>query len=155
MKQDLYIRNLPVLGLATAVLLILHLTEPASSQQDFTRAQVPNFILNVFYPARASSAAAAEALTCRAITDRISRNSARFNKELVTNTNRRIIFSSPDSRIMSSRMQSRLDRLADLYYNRFRRRRMTVLKAWTSFPDSDLIGDENSLHYEGQFKLII
>ncbi len=130
-------------------LTVLQIFIPAGhSQQDFTTAQIPDFRRGVFYPARSSNAAEAEVRTCRAITDRIDRNSARFNNELVTNTNTRIIFSTADSRLMSSRMQSRLDDLAEEYFKKFSRR-MTVLKAWTPYPDRDLSGDQESLHYEG------
>ena len=69
--------------------------------------------------------------------------------ELVTNTNGDIVFSTTDSRIMSSRMQSRLNSLATLYYQwKGKRSRITVLRAWTQFPDPQ-VNDEMSLHYEG------
>lgn len=137
-----------LLLLATAGVGLLLLLQVASGQQDFTRAQIPAFRVGIFYPARSNNVREAEIMTCRAITDRITRNSARFNNELVTNTNRGIYFRSADTRIMTSRMQSRLDDLASAYYRTYRRR-MTVTKAWTPFPDSQLRGDENSLHYEG------
>ena len=82
---------------------------------------------------------------CRPIVDHIDRNSARFRAELVTNTNSKISFATADSNIMSSRMQSRLDRLADLYTSG----RMTIRKAWSQYPDSQLAG-VNSLHFEGK-----
>lgn len=135
---------------AFAVLLLL--VSAASSQQDFSTGQVPTFTVGVFYPGRSSNPLQAEVETCRAITDRIERNSARFNTELVTNTNNGINFANADSRLMSSRMQSRLDDLAQVYNARFGQR-MTVLKAWTPYPDSQLGGETESLHYEG--KLIL
>jgi len=118
------------------------------SQQDFTTLQVPDFDVGVFYPGRSSSAREAEVETCRAITDRIKRNSARFNNELVTNFNSEITFNTDDSRVMTSRMQSRLDALASAYFAETGRR-MTILKAWTPFPDLDLSMNNESLHYEG------
>ena len=133
---------LPVLLLAPALLQL------ANGQQDFTTLQVPNFNVGVFYPGQSNNPVVAEMQTCRAITDRIERNSARFNSELVTNTNNGINFANSDSRIMSSRMQSRLDTLASAYFAQ-RGRRMTILKAWTPFPDADLASEPQSLHYEG------
>ena len=112
-------------------------------QQDFTTAEVPDpFRVNDFYPPRP------EVEVCRPIRDYIDRNSARFTNELVTNTNADITFSTADSRIMSSRMQSRLNSLATLYRQQTGRR-MTVLRAWTQFPDSQ-VSDDKSLHYEGK-----
>ena len=116
-----------------------------NAQQDFTTAQVPTFNVGVFYPGRSNIALQAEVQTCRGITDRIARNSARFNSELVTNTDGAITFATADSRLMSSRMQSRLGELARSYSGR-----MTVLKAWSPFPDPELAQENNSLHYEGQ-----
>ncbi len=121
-----------------------------NSQQDFTQAQVPTFSVGVFYPARSNNAADSERVTCRAITDRIDRNTARFNNELVTNTNSRITFGTADSRVMSSKMQSRLDDLAASYAQQYQNRRLTILKAWSPFPDPQLSGDDMSLHYEGE-----
>ena len=135
-------------SLLIALLVALALFQLASTQQDFTTLQVPDFAEGVFYPGQSNIAAIAEVQTCRSITDRIDRNTARFNNELVTNTNNMILFSDADSRIMSSRMQSRLDTLAEVYWNQFGRR-MTILKAWTPFPDPDLTSEPVSLHYEG------
>lgn len=144
------LHNLSSLLLSLLIALgVLQFPPLASCQQDFTTLQVPTFVIGVFYPGRSSIATEAEVETCRAITDRIDRNTARFNNELVTNPNNGITFATSDSRVMSSRMQSRLDRLADAYYAASGRR-MTVLKAWTPFPDSDLSMESESLHYEGK-----
>ena len=122
------------------VLLLVHVVQ---GQQDFSTAEVPDpFRVGDFYPPRP------EVEVCRPISDYIDRNSARFTNELVTNTNGDISFSTPDSRIMSSRMQSRLNNLATLY-RRETGRRMTVLRAWTQFPDPE-VSDDMSLHYEGE-----
>ena len=118
-----------------------------SSQQRFTRGQIPStFSAGRFYPTRPllTNALATEAAICRPIADQIDRNSARFRAELITNTNSKITFATGNSRIMSSRMQSRLDTLADLYIGR----RMTILKAWSQYADSQL--PSSSLHYEGK-----
>ena len=111
-------------------------------QQDFTTNPVPDpFQVGDFYPPRDEEA------VCRRITDYIDRNSARFMNELVTNTNPDITFSTSDSRIMSSRMQSRLNTLANLYKQETGRK-MTVLRAWLPFPSG--LSDSMSLHYEGE-----
>ena len=123
--------------------MVLVLVSIVQGQQDFTTAEVPDpFRVGDFYPPRP------EVEVCRPIRDYIDRNSARFTNELVTNTNPDIIFSTSDSRIMSSRMQSRLNSLASLYRQQTGRR-MTVLRAWTQFPNAQ-ISDDKSLHYEGE-----
>ena len=132
-----------ILQLLCAAFLALASVTVVQGQQDFTTAQVPNpFRVGDFYPPRP------EVEVCRPIRDYIDRNSARFNNELVTNTNPDITFSTSDSRIMSSRMQSRLNSLASLYGQQTGRR-MTVRRAWTQFPNAE-ISDDKSLHYEGE-----
>ena len=127
---------------ATTLVIALHVL-PTQGQQDFTTAQIPNpFRVGNYYPPRP------EVEVCRPIRDYINRNSARFNNELVTNSNPDITFSTSDSRIMSSRMQSRLNSLASLYRQQTGRR-MTVRRAWTQFRDSQ-VNDDTSLHYEGK-----
>ena len=141
----------PYFHISAALTVLLQILSPAAGQQDFTVAQVPAFTtVGVFYPGRSNALAEdAETQTCRAITDRIDRNSARYNHELVTNTAGNINFATGDARIMSSRMQSRLDDLARRYWDDFGGT-MTVLKAWTPYPDPELSGDDQSLHYEGE-----
>lgn len=132
---------------ATAACL-LALLQVSSCQQDITSAQIPTFTVGTFYPSREGlTAVQVEEVVCRAIVDQIERNSARFLTELVSNTNNRINFVSSDSRIMSSRMQSQLDVLANLYYYSTGRE-MTILKAWSPYPDPSL--SSTSLHYEGE-----
>ena len=132
-----------ILQLLCAAFLALASVTVVQGQQDFTTAQVPNpFRVGDFYPPRP------EVEVCRPIRDYIDRNSVRFNNELVTNTNPDITFSTSDSRIMSSRMQSRLNSLASLYGQQTGRR-MTVRRAWTQFPNAE-ISDDKSLHYEGE-----
>ena len=128
------------------LLAILHVLK---CQQDFSQAQIPTFRVGTFFPTRSSlNAEQTEQAVCRAIVDHIDRDSARFRSELVSNTNRRINFQTADSRLMSSRMQSRLDTLQGSYRSATRNR-MTILKAWSPFPDSELTSD-TSLHYEGK-----
>jgi hypothetical protein len=138
-----------IFSAASAALQLVLLISAAYGQQDFSSLQIPTFRLNVFYPRRFNDPLMAERETCRPITDYIDRNSARFNAELVTYTANNINFASSQSRIMSSRMQSRLSNLAGRY-----NRRMTVLKAWTPFPDPELANEPESLHYEGMHAMI-
>ena len=129
--------------LLVAVTIVVMLSFGAQGQQDLTAAQVPNpFRVGDFYPPQS------EVEVCRPIRDYIDRNSARFTNELVTNSNPDIIFNTANSRIMSSRMQSRLNSLASAYRTDTGKR-MTVLRAWTQFPNSQL--NTMSLHYEGKF----
>ena len=111
----------------------------AQSIFDYTQQPIPTpFTFGDMYPNRP------ETDVCRPIFDHILRNSARFTNELVLNTNSHIEFATEDARRMSSRMQTRLDRLAQLYSGDF-----TVLKAWTQYPDSE-VPDASSFHYEGE-----
>jgi len=124
------------IGTALLVAALLHMS---SAQQDFSTRSIPNpFLPGDRYPDRG------EEEVCRSISDHIERGSARFTNELVTNLNSDINFATADSRVMTSRMQSRLDRVANSYGRRF-----TVLKAWTEFPDPDLPNNNRSLHFEG------
>ena len=122
--------------------------ELSSCQQQFTRGQIPRtFDVGTYYPSRSGlNAIQTENAVCRPIVDQMDRGSARFRAELVTNTNGKITFDTADSRIMSSRMQSRLDTLANLYTAG----RMTIKKAWSQYPDSQLPGINSSLHFEGK-----
>ena len=127
-KQQLYL-----LLLATVLL------QCCLAQQDFSTAPIPDpFQIGDMYPRRS------ETDVCRPIQDYIDRGSARFNSQLVTNTNADVTFATSDSRIMSSRLQSRLNTLA----NSYTRRKITVLRAWTPFQNAAL--DDLSLHYEGE-----
>lgn len=138
-------------GLCKSTLLLMSITvafqlQRSTCQQEFTTAEIPDpFRVGDFYPPRP------EVEVCRPIRDYIERGTARFNNELVTNTNPLINFNDQNSRIMTSRMQSRLNTLASLFYNRFGRK-IRVIKAWTPFPDPDLTADDLSLHYEGKLK---
>ena len=130
----------PFVAIFTAILL------PATMAQqnyDYSLDPIPDpFLPGDSYPNRL------ETDVCRPIFDHILRNSARFINELVLNTNRHIRFDTEDARLMTSRMQTRLGKLRELYRGGFR-----VLKAWTEFPDNE-VSDNSSLHYEGEDKLV-
>ena len=139
--------NSLLLALSTATTLALLLQTPAvvlaQSQFDYSQQPIPiPFLLGDSYPDRP------ETDVCRPIFDHIRRDSARFTNELVFNTNQRVTFATSDSRRMTSRMQTRLDRLREIYNGGF-----TVLRAWSEFPDSE-VADSQSLHYEGDGRMI-
>lgn len=66
---------------------------------------------------------------------------------LVTNANRDIVFRSADARLMTSRLQSKLNSLAAEFKARYNSK-LVVLQAWTEYSGND--SDSNSLHYEGE-----
>lgn len=84
---------------------------------------------------------------CGNIRDVIKRNSARFLKILVRNTNSDILFSNDDARRMTARAKSKLDVLASRVQARWSGKKVEVLKAWTDVVTPNSI----SLHYEGKF----
>ena len=129
------------------MLLCILLVEIASAQQNFQIPRIPSpFRVGNRYPPRP------ETDVCRPIEDHIDRGSARFQSQLVLNNNPDITFSTTDSRYMSSRLQSNLNNLATRYRGRYgSSARMTVLKSWTPYPDSDpSVAGDGSLHYEGE-----
>lgn len=114
----------------------------------YSRGPIPRFFqLNQSYPNRS------EAEECRPIRLRIERNSRRYRRELLVNTNPNIIYANSDARVMTSRMQTRLNELAGLYYSEFSVR-ITVLKAWAPEEDTD-VDDPHSLHYEGTWLMLV
>ena len=129
-----------LLAVAAAVLTVLPAAATLAQENfDYSQQPIPNpFRLGNRYPNRP------ETDVCRPIFDHIVHNSDRFTNELVLNTNREIAFATDDARRMTSRMQTRLDRLRQLYGGYF-----TVLKAWTEYPDPEVL-DSTSLHYEGE-----
>lgn len=86
-----------------------------------------------------------EISTCGNIRDVIRRNSARFRKILVRNTNAEIVFVNDDSRRMTARAKSKLDVLASRVSTRWSGKKLKVLKAWTD----TVVPGSISLHYEG------
>ena len=87
-----------------------------------------------------------EDVECRPIKLRIARGMQKFG-ELVTYFGNNMYFYDDNSRIMSSRMHSRLTVLAEDYYA-FYYVKLYILKAWTPYPDYSV--SNTSLHYEGK-----
>lgn len=109
----------------------------------YTRAPVPDeFVLEQRYPNRN------EEDVCRPIRLRISRNSHQFRTNLVTNNHHHITFSNSDARVMTSRLQTRLNDLATMYFSRYFAR-ISVLRAWVEYSEDGNGIDPYSLHYEG------
>ena len=100
-----------------------------------------------FYPTNSErDPKKSETIACGAIRDVIKRNSPRFRKVLIRNSNKDIIFGTDDARYMTSRTKSKLDVLASLFRETYGVG-IKVLKAWTDGVDKhDLL----SLHYEGE-----
>lgn len=120
-----------------------HVQAQGDSTYQYTRGPVPMvFQMNESYPARN------ETDECRPIRLRIQRNSRLFRRLVVNTNSARINFTHPDTRIMTSRLQTRLNALAELYYQQYRVK-ITVTKSWTEYGDGD-VDDPQSLHYEGQ-----
>ena len=85
--------------------------------------------------------------TCGNIRDIIKRNSARFRKILVRNTNSEIVFANDDCRRMTARAKSKLDVLGSRVTTQWSNVKLKVLLAWTDqlIPQAPI-----SLHYEGK-----
>ena len=83
---------------------------------------------------------------CGTIRDVIVRNSGRFFRILIRNTNNEVEYENEDARFMTSRAKSKLDVLASLVNNVFKREKLRVIQAWTDQVRAD---DPISLHYEG------
>ena len=98
-----------------------------------------------FYPAEGeTNPVTSESKTSGPIRDVIKRNSPRYRKVLIRNTNNEVLFHNEDARYMTSRSKSKLDVLATLVKGTGNRIR--VIKAWTDQVDSN---ERLSLHYEG------
>lgn len=133
------------LALATVLLPILLQASLAqhSGDRSFMYASGPVplvFRLGDRYPDRNESE------QCRPIRLRITRNSKLYISKLVTNTNQDIIFKNADARVMTSRLQTRLNVLANRFLGHSSKK-IKVLKAWSEYSANDSIPD--SLHYEG------
>ena len=115
----------------------------ATGSVDFTFRKGPiprSFSLAQHYPNRP------EEQECQPIRLHIERDSRRY-RDLVRYSASNVRFTNSDSRIMTSRLHSRLNTLAN-WFRDYYGYRLLVLKAWTPYPDSSL--SNNSLHYEGQ-----
>lgn len=115
------------------LLFLLYYTGVASSARSFGKGEI--------YPKYKS-----EIEVCGNIRDVIKRNSARFLKILVRNTNSEIVFSNDDARRMTARAKSKLDVLASRVASRWDGKKVKVLKAWTDV----VVPNKISLHYEGK-----
>ena len=94
---------------------------------------------------------AAEIATCGNIRDIIRRNSARFRKILVRNTNNEIDFANDDCRRMTARAKSKIDVLASRVRGRWSNVRLRVILGWT---DQTPVDTQKLLHYEGKLNKI-
>lgn len=132
-----------LLFLALFTALLCHAQSDDGEEFQVMNTPLPDtFQLNQSYPDRP------EEVECRPIRLRIERNSRRYRTDLVTNDHPSIRFAHADTRVMSNRLFRRLNALADLFYEEHRGR-ITVLKAWTEYGDSEVV-DPTSLHFEGE-----
>lgn len=138
--------RMKALTLAVLFITLIRLSISQSSSGGgflHSRGPVPSvFQVGTRYPDRN------ETEECRPIRLRVIRNSRLYRSQLVTNTNPQITFHSADARVMTTRVQARLNALAASYYRHYQAR-ITVLRSWSEFSVNDSIGDSNSLHYEG------
>ena len=115
----------------------------SSNRTDFTFLTDPPpwvFRLGQSYPNRE------ETVQCRPVRLRITRNSRLYITDLVSNDNPNILFQSADARLMTTRMQSKLNSLADTFTSEYNTK-LRVLQAWSEYSNND--SDPQSLHYEG------
>ena len=102
-----------------------------------------------FYPTEGeNNPVTSESKTSGPIRDVIKRNSPRYRKVLIRNTNNEVLFDNEDARYMTSRTKSKLDVLATLVKGTGNHIR--VIKAWTDQVDNN---ERLSLHYEGIYFL--
>ena len=133
-----------ILTLALATLISFSSSQADDDAFSYSRGPVPSvFHPGTRYPERN------ETEECRPIRLRIVRNSRLYRTRLVTNVNPDIIFRSPDARVMTARIQARLNALAAAYRRQYHAR-ITVLRSWSDYSANDGIGDPHSLHYEGE-----
>lgn len=88
---------------------------------------------------------------CSRIRDVIPRNSGRFRKILIRNTNNDALYANDDCRHMTARTKSKLDILASRARGEWSGRAVKVLQAWTDQVDPK---NPTSLHYEGLFSFL-
>ncbi len=112
------------------------------SQQVFQQDPVPDpFVLGNRYPNRD------EFEECRPIKLQLERTSSRFSAAITQNTNPELNFANADASLMTSRLKSRLDILADLYTAEFGGK-LNVLLTYAE-AGNPLVTTNDSLHYEG------
>ena len=140
-----------IIFLLQVIILTVRLQAAAGSDElfQYIRPPVPEeFTLGQYYPSRN------ETQECRPIRLRIARDSHQYRTTLVVNNNPDITFSNSDARVMTSRLQIRLNHLASRYSDEYSAR-LTVLRAWVEYSDDDGLDDPYSLHYEGESPLWI
>ena len=112
------------------------------SQQVFQQDPVPDpFELDDRYPNRD------EFEECRPIKLQLERTSSRFSATITQNTNPDLNFANADASLMTSRLKSRLDILANLYTQQFGGK-LNVLLTYAE-ADNPLVTTNDSLHFEG------
>lgn len=122
--------------------LLYNFVEP-QQEFEFQQDSVPNpFKLGDRYPNRD------EFEECRPIKVQLTRTSNRFSATITRNTYENLNFVTADAALMTSRLKSRLDILADLYRQRFTGK-LKVLLTYAE-PGNSQITINNSLHYEGK-----
>lgn len=89
-----------------------------------------------------------ETEVCGNIRDIIDRDSGRYKKILVRNTNSEVVFKDEDCRRMTSRTKSKLDVLASRVRGLWNGVYLKVILAWT---DKTFDNPHRSLHYEGSY----
>ena len=120
----------------TCCVLLFIAVELASSDEE-------ELDLNERYPDRD------ETDVCGNIRDVIQRDSGRFRRILIRNTNDQAQYADEDARRMTSRTKSKLDVLASLVRNEDDwddQIKVRVIRAWTDQVENS---DPTSLHYEG------
>lgn len=131
--------------------LALQLSNAQQASPDgfvYSRGPIPDvFQQGTRYPDRN------ETEECRPIRLRVVRSSRLYTTQLVTNVNPDIVFHSSNARIMTRRMQARLNALAASYQIHYSAR-ITVWRAWSEYSANDTIGDPTSLHYEGDLAIL-
>lgn len=126
--------------MATFKWLALNVLLLAFVGQELVHANIRSISLGQRFPN------AGEIDTCGNIRDIIKRNSARFRKILVRNTNSEIDFGNDDCRRMTARAKSKVDVLASRVRGQWSSVKLKVTLAWT---DQLLPQTPISLHYEG------
>ena len=138
-KMATTVNKLLLFLLLQQYLLLYNFVEP---QQVFQQDPVPDpFELGDRYPNRD------EFEECRPIKLQLERTSSRFSATITQNTNPELNFANADASLMTSRLKSRLDILADLYTDQFGGK-LNVLLTYAE-AGNPLVITNDSLHYEG------
>ena len=123
---------------------LLHDFVEAQQEFEFRQDSVPDpFKLGDRYPDRD------EFDECRPIKLQLERTSTRFSATITQNTNSDLNFATADASLMTSRLKSRLDILADLYMQQFGEK-LNVLLTYAEAGNPEVTTND-SLHYEGGY----